>query len=87
MHSNGVADTKVVLNMRDARGHLREILGAMLEATAGDRPRQEDLASLHLHLDVRGIDEAVLRQALADILVDALVRTLVALGATAPVRT
>src|SRR5688572_11487846 len=66
-------DAQIVLNVRHARSEFRQVLGAALEAAARDGAVEGDLAVLYDNLDVRGIDQRVLRQALAHILMDALV--------------
>jgi hypothetical protein len=48
-------DPQVVPDVSDAGGHLGEILGAALEAAAGDGAREGDRALLHGHVDVGGI--------------------------------
>src|SRR5215218_9330345 len=85
-HVGGALHTQIVLDVRHARRQLRQILGAALEAAARDGAVEHDLAILHGNLDVRGIDEGILGQALAHVLMNALVGPLVPLGAPASVQ-
>lgn len=52
----------------------------MLEAALTDGAGEDDLAALHLHLDVARVEVRVIGDLIAKVLADPLVRALVALG-------
>src|SRR4051794_6355521 len=81
----GVAatDAQIVLHVGDAGDLLGDVLGTPARVAARDPAAQGDLAGAHRHDDVRGVDEAVVIEPVVDVLLDARVRPLVALGPAA----
>src|SRR3954471_19747978 len=83
----GLLDPQLIVDVFDAGDRLEGVLGHALGLSAFDGAGQCYLALLDLHLDVLGIELAVLGQPLADVLLDALVIALVTARATTAVRT
>src|SRR4051794_13291804 len=69
----------MVLHFFDARGLLGDLLGGALFLTRVDRAAQRDLAVLHLDRDFGGIDVVVVHQTIRQLLLHAIVGTLIAL--------
>src|SRR5690606_42120497 len=68
-------DAELVVDVLDADDLLGESPRFALLRTAVHGARERDLAVLHLHLDLAGVEEGVVGQKVADVLADPLVRT------------
>src|SRR5262245_15555616 len=77
-----VIDAELVVDVHHARDALDDVLGQPLGVAARHSPHERDLPVLDLHLDVAGVDVAVLREPFADVFPDALVGPLISLGAS-----
>src|SRR3954453_19282148 len=81
----GVAatDAQIVLHVCDTGDLLGDVLGTPARVAARDPAAQGDLAGAHRHGDGLGVGEAVVVEAVVDVLPDARARPLVALGPAA----
>ena len=73
----------VVLHMLHAGHRLRNLLGKSPFVAAVCGTRKRDLLIANPHLDLRGIDERIVREPVADILADAVVGSCLILRAAA----
>jgi hypothetical protein len=79
-------DPELVLDLLHSGHCVHDVLRQALALAIVDCPGERDLAVLDPHFDLARVDVAVLRQALANILAEALVRPLVALRTAADER-